>query len=453
VPIAALTSVMASVVHAQTSTADGVEAFVRGDYPRAAEILQPIVDDWPLQRDSVADFFMAHLYKNGLGVAPDSTRACALLHRSSPEGPLGATLGMLVTALDRTLTREQFRECEMLMRIGLSHRFQPATFFLGPGHSIAFGFADSTLEYAGKQTSVGGAGDLALEGVVFLPIEHTELLTGAAEPVRRHFIEQFWWAPVGQSREWALTWAVSEVVRDTLRGIAVEEVLRVSARRPPELAPQEIRRLARLRVNDQGVAEWAIVGGDKPRSEPIASIDEWMLAEAQSKEDRERAAAREAAKASIDRTAVRDRYRSPTLTYVDAEGCGHIFVYGWSADQTETMTVRADKAPLQLTTAPQTYDLATGLSGLEVAVQVNERPFGNEPFCTDVGEPRDPEVWRAIGGSVTIELSAPGARVAQPALYRATIRIEGAEFVSATGARVRQVRPITLVALVGGVVG
>jgi hypothetical protein len=110
---------------------------------------------------------------------------------------------------------------------------------------------------------------------------------------------------------------------------------------------------------------------------------------------------------------------------------------------------------LQLTTAPKTFDLAAARNGLEVAVQVNELPIGREPFCTDVHglEANGHEVWRAIGGRVTIELSEPGVRVARPGLYSATIRIEGAEFVNALGARVRQARPITLVALVGGFSG
>lgn len=44
---------------------------------------------------------------------------------------------------------------------------------------------------------------------------------------------------------------------------------------------------------------------------------------------------------------------------------------------------------------------------------------------------------------MTIEL-APVFRVREPDTYRAAIRIEGAEFVNAAGARARAVQPIAL---------
>jgi hypothetical protein len=76
------------------------------------------------------------------------------------------------------------------------------------------------------------------------------------------------------------------------------------------------------------------------------------------------------------------------------------------------------------------------------------------PFCTDVGRSDlHEEIWRATRGKITIEVSPPGRRVRAPFLYRATIRINGAEFVNDSGVRIREVRPITLTALVGGFVG
>jgi hypothetical protein len=54
----------------------------------------------------------------------------------------------------------------------------------------------------------------------------------------------------------------------------------------------------------------------------------------------------------------------------------------------------------------------------------------------------------ATAGVVTIELSSPGIRAQLPLAYRATIRIAGAEFVSATGVRVKEVKPIVLTAIV-----
>ena len=84
----------------------------------------------------------------------------------------------------------------------------------------------------------------------------------------------------------------------------------------------------------------------------------------------------------------------------------------------------------------------------DVRVHVYDAPQQRFPFCSDVRMTGDEgEVWRAIAGTATIEL-LPVFRVREPETYRATIRLIGAEFVSATGARVRQSQPITLSTIV-----
>jgi hypothetical protein len=60
------------------------------------------------------------------------------------------------------------------------------------------------------------------------------------------------------------------------------------------------------------------------------------------------------------------------------------------------------------------------------------------------------EQWRAVAGTITVELS-PVFRVREPETYRPTIRLTGAEFISATGTRGRQSLPITLTTTVRGV--
>jgi hypothetical protein len=108
---------------------------------------------------------------------------------------------------------------------------------------------------------------------------------------------------------------------------------------------------------------------------------------------------------------------------------------------------------LQLSTTPQTFDAAAQQNGLEVMLHVYERPTHSQ-FCTDIGMPAVPEeTWRATRGTITIELTAPGVRTPSPFMYRATVRIVGAEFVNPSGTRVRQERPITLTAIVGWVAG
>ena len=128
-------------------------------------------------------------------------------------------------------------------------------------------------------------------------------------------------------------------------------------------------------------------------------------------------------------------------------------MYGWSDDRTEAISVSADSRLLQLSTTARTFEMAVAQTGLEVVLHVYPQPRRSWPFCTDVPIRGEQETWRAIGGTVTIELTARGVSPRQPNLYRATIRIVGAEFVNSSGVRVKQVRPITLRAMVGWLSG
>jgi hypothetical protein len=87
---------VASPARAQPGTAEGVDAFVRGDYQRAADILKPIAEHSP-DRDHVAEFFLRGL-----------------------------------------LGREAFEECSWRATVGFDHRLEPVTFALGPGRWIAW---------------------------------------------------------------------------------------------------------------------------------------------------------------------------------------------------------------------------------------------------------------------------------------------------------------------------
>jgi hypothetical protein len=241
---------------------------------------------------------------------------------------------------------------------------------------------------------------------------------------------------------------VDEVGKDDLMTVNIEQVTTVSAASPPE--PFDVRELAWLRTNEYGHAEWVIAGGPEPRSAAIPSDQE-------KQEVDERAKARRAADAEVDWTRSRLASRPPDLVYSDAEGCGNAFVFGWSADRTEAITVRAGVEELQLSTAPQSFDLAAGRAGLEVVVHVHEQPVHRWPFCTDVivldPDRKPPSTWRAVGGTITIELSPPGIRAEDPFLRRATMRIAGAEFVGPGGTRVKQGPPIILTGIVGWFAG
>jgi hypothetical protein len=198
--------------------------------------------------------------------------------------------------------------------------------------------------------------------------------------------------------------------------------------------------MVRLSVNDDGHAEWSLLGGSHPRTTVIDTEVDWQEQE----EERQRERARVTADARVDWSRVVDVNRQPALAYVDAGICGHGVAYGWSGDRTEAITVRAGKALSGLAAAARTFDLADGSSGFDVRLHLAAQPLRSWPFCSDVRGPGEvEETWRATKGSVTIEVSPRGAG-GRLARYRATIRLVGAEFVNGAGARVTQVQPISL---------
>ena len=74
-------------------------------------------------------------------------------------------------------------------------------------------------------------------------------------------------------------------------------------------------------------------------------------------------------------------------------------------------------------------------------------------FCSDVVMPRmpgsiGPETWRAVAGTITVELSPPGIRARSPHLRRATLTLSNVVLQNAAGARVTMSRPVRLTAIV-----
>jgi hypothetical protein len=430
------------------TTADGVRAFEEGDYATAARILRPLAED-TLRRDAFAQFYMASLYEHGDGMRMDLVRACALYFdaMANSRGAFSRNAEMRSAAVRRSLNKQESEECSLLQQVGLQHGFTPVTFALAFGHSISFELAGATIEFKGERRWVES--DLvAPRGIRFLPAQYTEVITRSGkDPGQRHFIELLVWEPL-ETRDaplrWNLRWHLFEVVRHDLAQIHSEDVILAA----PEPRPVNPRDLAQVRVNGAGRAEWVVFGADE-RGGVIES-------DAEAKDRKEQARARHAAYARVDWTRVKDVRRVPAFAHTDADGCGHVFNFGWSDDRMEAISVRADKELLNLSTAG-TFDIASKAYALDVFIHVFERPVRSSPFCTDVIGNYDPpnpkRVWKAISGTVHIELSPPGVSAIAPFAYRATIRISGAEFVSETGARVRQVEPITLTAIVGFVFG
>jgi hypothetical protein len=276
----------------------------------------------------------------------------------------------------------------------------------------------------------------------FLPVRLVEVDSRRPALEHRQFIELAYWMPRNPGT-WTLIWALYEVVRDDLVSVTRGDLVTVQGPSPPVTADFDLPRLVSVRANADGDAEWA-VQGDRPRVEPIRSRAE--------RENAQQSRARSTAERSVEAGRAGDVARTPTFSYADASGCGNArpFVFGWSADRKEAMTISADKAALQLSTRARSFDLARTQADLIVIAHLFEQPVRTWRYCTDAGAgPLNETAWRAVGGTVTIQMSPPGIRAQEPQLYQLSITIAGAEFANGTGARVRQSAPIRLEATAG----
>jgi len=433
-------------LRAQTGTlADGVDALLRRDYALAAAILKPLADT-PWQPDPKAAFFMAVLYENGLGVAPDPLRACALFLRAGNERqtPLSAAAALLVPGRQRALGRDEFQTCSWRASVGFDDRFEPATLVLEHDHWLTWDIRSITITYRGVEKRFDRA--FSLGPFRFVAIRHTELATGDTFSIRRHFVDSFKWVPARQPRTWVLEWGLNEVVRDDLVSVASAQLTTAVGDEPPGKDAIDLDALVRLRVTDTGDAELAVLAGDKRQTRVIPSESDRQ--EMKRVSDQQSRAHQPPPPDEAKR--VRDARRPPSFAYApeDADGCGNVFVYGWTRDRLEVMAVRADTQTLHVATTG-TFDLAVPRAGLDVRLHVYERAMG--PFCTDVAVGGIvEEEWRPTRGTVTVDVE-PRRRA--DGYYRATITISGAEFVNSSGVRVSMPQPVTLAALVGRMFG
>jgi len=173
----------------------------------------------------------------------------------------------------RSLSAGQFDDCVLLATVGFDHGFQPVTFSLEPGYWISLDLRGATIAHGGQETRID-LGLAAMSGVVFLPVEHTELTIGQEQSVRRHFIEFFVWLPGQSAHDWNLRWLVFEAGRKELVSVASATLMTGVAARPPAGTSLDVHALVRLRVNDQGKAEWVVLSGPDRGSGLIESESE-----------------------------------------------------------------------------------------------------------------------------------------------------------------------------------
>ncbi len=435
-----------AVTHPDTVT--GVDAFLRGDYTRAAALLRPVVEAWPSgASDGAAAFFLGSLYDSGLGVPQDRVRACALYQRAGAgTGPLGAMARAASAALHDTLSASEWSDCGMLVSVGTGNRFEPMQLSLADDYWVSIDLRSKPSHEVSGVVSMRGKEkrtpiDLPVtSGMVFFPVEFTELQVGGVSPGTRRFVEVAAWIP-SEDWNWNLAWTMVEVVGTDLVPVTTRFLSTVAGPVPPDDLSLRLRELVDLRVNDAGEAEWAILGPDAEH-EVIETAA--MRRELDQRDQRRKAAAKR-----TKGNTRRDPDRVPALAYSDADGCGNVLMSGWTADRTEWIAVRADRDYLQLSTTPRTFDLSQQQADLEVVADVFDRPRSDWGQCTDIEahhEGERQETWRAVAGTATIQVE-PGLSAQDPHQYRATVQIDNAEFLSSAGARVRSPRPIRLSAV------
>jgi hypothetical protein len=111
-----------------------------------------------------------------------------------------------------------------------------------------------------------------------------------------------------QANRWNLMWFVFEVVRDTLVQVTFEELQTVDGGEPPHYELTDLRRLALIRVNVNGDAEWVVLANADRRSDVIET-------QAEREEAAAERLARQKAEKEIDWKLRRPPNRAPSLAY------------------------------------------------------------------------------------------------------------------------------------------
>lgn len=251
---------------AQSSTADGVQAFIRGDYATAQRVLQPLAEA-TTQPDPVAQFFLATMYESGLGVSVDVIRACALYLRTArADTPFTSQSLALAEAIipDNLALRKSCADASLESW----NEPLPASFTLAPDHWVRVDRLGLSVGYQGAQKTARRT--LGGPGWVNLPIRYSYADVTRPTETRRHFVELFMWVPsreLGQPT-WRLLWFIYEVVGVEALEVALGPSVIIASDQPS--ATVVIDNIARIRVNPNGEAEQVVVG-DNARTSVIPS--------------------------------------------------------------------------------------------------------------------------------------------------------------------------------------
>jgi hypothetical protein len=255
--LAVITLLAPGVAAGQTSTADGLEALMHGHYETAVRILRPLAEDVPAP-DPIAQFFVAALYRHGVGVPVNMLRACGLSRAAAESLPVVQALTLADSVLQDP---PQFvNECRAAPG-DMWRTPDPVAFTLEPGQLVTFDGSRLTVEFEGR--SSWARMDWGPD-VWFLPVRHTAIDALNPAPGRRHFIEFFVWARLKDSAEpaWTLGWSVHEVVGASVRPHSWRPLKTVVAA-TPTLSPEQ-RALAEWVITPDGDVEQRVAESPSP---------------------------------------------------------------------------------------------------------------------------------------------------------------------------------------------
>jgi hypothetical protein len=436
-----------SAGEADSATVTALAAILRGDYSRAAELLQPLVANWQYA-DPTAAFFLGLLYENGLGVPLDRTRACALFGRGSEgQGPFTQTAQELTRVHLDMAGPDPVPDCQMVMNWGLRTGFSPARFTLAPEHWVAVDISPrrqsivAIVGYDGREKESAFVYGPAM-GAIYLPTIVSSLPGTREGAASRHFIEVAHWLPEGPS-QWRLSWSLAEIAEGEIVEVAKKTLTTIESDVPPFDVSIELRDLVSLQTTESGGVQIVVAGVSDDAREDVPTVAERKETEAET-------ARRKAAESKVNWKRRRDPGRPPSFAYEGADGCGDLVVYGFSAGRAEAIAVRARRTALDLSLAPRTFDLSVPIAELEVVADVYEYPQ-REWYCSDLRTSEaQPSTWRAVGGTLTIRLAPPNpTRTQSSKAYQTIIQLENGEFLGPDGTTVRAPRPIRLTAIAG----
>lgn len=147
--------------------------------------------------------------------------------------------------------------------------------------------------------------------------------------------------------------------------------------------------------------------------------------------------------------ASQDPALEPRFDYAVTLGCGDVSFHGVNAARTEILQVEADFARLGGKAGRRVFDLSKPPGGVVVTIALYAEPQVNRPNCSDVtiyevGKPLEvPVRWQAVRGRLVVDRGPRGIRPDEPWLFRATLRLEGVTFRSASGQTIRMERLFT----------